>query len=410
MHSYLRHRRRTPPVWIFAAMTMVAAAAPAAHGGNGETSTATGDWFGVRETLARHGVELALTVQGDHSSTLAGGLQRGSVLRRPLGLALDIDTQSLIGWQGGHLHLGAQALDGRHGTDTLVGDAQGFDNIDAERYRQLSELWLEQRLWRDKLRVKAGKVDANSEFAHVERSSGFLNSSAGFSPTIQGFPTYPDPAASLNVLASVTPWLDLGAGLYDGATHEGCHGRTGNRGIATLWGAPSALFLVGEAGLRFNVSGRPGRLGVGSWKHTGAFEGLDGATTRDARGWYAVFDQSILSEKHGDPRGLGVFAQLGVANARLSEIDRHVSFGVAASGLVPRRDADTLGLMVSTIRFSRYCHGGAGNRRETAIEAFYGGQLKPWLSVKPDLQIIITPGGGATPNAVVGTLRLVLSL
>ena len=52
-------------------------------------------------------------------------------------------------------------------------------------------MWLERRLLRDRLRLKVGKADANADFAGVFAGGEFLHSSAGYSPTIQGFPSYP---------------------------------------------------------------------------------------------------------------------------------------------------------------------------------------------------------------------------
>jgi hypothetical protein len=96
------------------------------------------------------------------------------VFRVPLQAALDLDTERLLGWHGGHVHAVLQALEERDATEELVGDRQGFDNVDAERFHQLSELWLEQRLFGGRLRLKIGKADANADFARVEASGGFL--------------------------------------------------------------------------------------------------------------------------------------------------------------------------------------------------------------------------------------------
>ena len=332
-------------------------------------------------------------------------------MRWPLQAALDLDGERLLGWKGGRLHAGVQSLDGRNATELLVGDAQGFNNVDAERFRQVSELWLEQRLLRDRLRFKVGKADANSDFARVEHAGGFLNSSAGYSPTIQGFPTYPDPAMSVSLFADPASWLSLGAGVYDGATHEGCHGRTGNRGLGlgTFFGPPSAFFLVGEAGLRFTLGGRPGRFGFGSWKHTGSFEAFDGTMRRGVAGWYAVLEQRVMREP-GDPgQGFDVFVQLATSDAQLSEIQRHVSVGVSATGALPGRDRDLLGLMLSSVDISASCPKVVGARRESAIELYYGVKLRPWLDVKPDVQYILNPGTRGAANALVGTLRVTVS-
>jgi porin len=374
-----------------------------------DPAPASGGGAGLREDLARRGVEMSLVVHGEPSWNLAGGQLRGSVVRLPLQAALDLDAERLLGWRGGRLHAGLQALAGRHASEELVGDLQGFDNVDAERFRQLSELWLEQRLFGDRLRLKLGKADANADFARVEASGGFLNSSAGYSPTIQGFPTYPDPAVGLSLSARAASWLSLAAGVYDGATHEGCHGRTGNRGLATLFGAPDALFYVGEAGVHHARGGRPGRLAIGAWRHTGRFAAFDGAERRGASGLYAVLEQRLWQDPADEGQGLDLFVQVGATDGRYAEIDHHVSLGLSASGVVPGRDQDVAGLMLTSVTLGTGLAPAAASLRETALEAFYGFSLRPWLVVKPDVQYIVNPGVGGARDAVVGTLRVTVA-
>jgi porin len=369
----------------------------------------SGSWFGVRDRLARRGVEVTLILQGDPSANLTGGVRQGTAIRMPLQAAFDLDLERLVGWRGARLHTGAHALEGRNASEHLVGDLQGFDNVDSQRFRQVSELWLEQSLLRDRLRVKLGKADANADFARVFASGEFLNSSAGYSPTIQGFPSYPDPAASVSLFASPTGWLSLGAGVFDGTTHEGCHGRTGNRGLGTVFGGPEALFAVGELGIRYAASGRPGRLSVGSWRHTGTFEGEAGAGRRGASGFYAVLEQRILQEAGDEGQGLDAFAQLGASDARWSEVEQHASLGLAATGALPGRDRDVVGLMLTSVVASPLCPTASGSRRESVLELYYGLALRPWLMVKPDLQYIRNPGAGAAKDALVGTLRVTLA-
>jgi porin len=369
---------------------------------------ATGNWFGARDALARRGVEITLIAQGDPSTSLAGGLRPGTAVRVPLQAALDLDTERLLGWRGGHVHAGLQALEGRNARE-LIGELQGFNNVDAERFRQLSELWLEQRFLGGRLRLKLGKADANADFARVQASSEFLNSSAGYSPTIQGFPSYPDPAMSVSVFLDAASGLSLGGGVYDGATHEGCHGRTGNRGVGTFFGGPDAFFYVAEAGLRYSVRGRAGRFGAGGWRHTGHFEGLDGTAREGASGLYAVLEHRLAQER-GDPgQGLELFVQYGSSDGRFAEVDRHVSLGLSAKGAVAGRDRDVAGVMLTSVTRSARGARGAASRRESVLEIFYGLSVRPWLVVKPDFQYILNPGASGARDALAGTLRVTLA-
>lgn len=356
---------------------------------------------GLRDRLARRGVELEFAIQADASANLSGGRRRGATLRRPLLAAVEVDADRLLGWRGGRFRLATQSHAGDHGGE-LVGDAHGFDNVDAPAFDQVSEAWLEQSAWGGRLRLKLGKVDANTEFARVLQGGEFLNSVAGFSPTIQGFPTYPDPAASVNLLAQPAPWLQLGAALYDGATQAGCHGRTGNRGLGTFWGAPDALFTIGEVGLTRTSGGRASRVAAGAWRHSGDFARHDGGPAAGTSGHYAVLEQR-LSRGDFDAPGLGVFVQWGRADRALATIDRHLALGVAARAPLPGRADDSAGVLWSQLRFAD------GRRSEHAIEAFYGARVRPWLHVKPDLQWVVAPAEASAGHAFVATLRVALA-
>ena len=75
-------------------------------------------------------------------------------------------------------------------------------------------------------------------------------------------------------------------------------------------------------------------------------------------------------------------------------------------GLLPNRDDDVTGVMVSWAKLTDEAGAGFTDHSETAIELFYRYQLGPHLSLKPDLQYIANPGGVGAKDAIVGTLRL----
>jgi carbohydrate-selective porin OprB len=151
-----------------------------------------------------------------------------------------------------------------------AGDWQWSNNIDGPTFAQIAELWWEQKLLDGFLRLKLGKVEANSEFAYTDNGADFLNSSFGFSPTIFVLPSSPDPATAAIVFLYPTPDLSFGFAVFDGATHAGIP--TGDRGPRTFFGEPSDLFFIGEAALRWGADALPGRVSLGGWGHTGEFD------------------------------------------------------------------------------------------------------------------------------------------
>jgi porin len=146
-----------------------------------------------RSWLDERGLLGQLTFVNDWSCDIRGGAEPGRCFNRyALDVMVGIDAEKAVGWKGSSGFVRLKHYLGEHGGQ-YVGDAQGFSNIDSPAKSYLYELWGQQTLWKNRLRVKAGKVDANSEFASVRVAADFLNSSMGYSPTIMLFPTYPEP-------------------------------------------------------------------------------------------------------------------------------------------------------------------------------------------------------------------------
>jgi len=371
---------------------------------------ATGGWGGLRSRLEAVGVALAGSYVFDGSAVLAGGVHRRASGRGLLDLSLTLDLGKLVGWGGGTVFLDVYSQHGGSVSDD-AGDLQGISNIDADDTTELAELWYERWLVDHRLRLKVGKVDANSEFAFVETAGEFINSSAGFSPTIFVLPTYPDPAWSLNCFAY--PWHGAyaGAGLYDGASATGA--ATGNH--TPNWLFDDDRFSIGEAGLTWGGGGRvgAGRFAAGVWWHSADFTRFDGGSEHHTSGLYALFEQQIWREHPDttdDGQGIRLFWQYGWADEEVSEVAQHLGAGVLWVGPFPGRDGDAAGGMVTLADLSDASGSGfAGD--EATIELFYRLEITPFLTLKPDIQGVFNPSGDATVHdALVTTLRIEIAL
>lgn len=220
-----------------------------------EQETLTGSWGGLRTRLEERGITLEGTLITHTSRALEGGLEERDVTRYLFDLALTFDLAVLAGLEGATLGFDLYKTDGHNGGDD-VGALQGISNIDSIDRSQIAEVWYEQLLLGESLRLKLGKVDVNSEFAYADFGGEFTNPSAGISPTIGGAPTYPDPATSVNLFYAHASGWSLGLGVYDGATLTGDF--TGPRGPSTFFGEPSDLFLIAR------IPGRPTTRAAGA--------------------------------------------------------------------------------------------------------------------------------------------------
>lgn len=298
------------------------------------------------------------------------------------------------------------------GTDVAEnsGNIMGITNIAADNRSQISEIWYEQVLFEDKLRLKAGKIDVNAEFAATEHGGEFLNPGAENPITNVGLPSYPDPAFGGMAAWRVCNGFTISGGIFDGAGQEGV--TTGDDGPATLFGSPADLFLIAEAAVNWEGNKRPGRFALGAMRHTGTFDRFDGGVDHGTETVYAIFDQLLhkeVQDDDDDTQGIGLFARFSVADDAVCEARWHAGVGGVWQGMIPNRDDDVAGLAAYAVRFTDSASAGFADDYEVDFELFYKIQLTRFASIKPDLQYIINPGGtGDLDDALVASVRFAL--
>jgi carbohydrate-selective porin OprB len=252
-------------------------------------------------------------------------------------------------------------------------------------------------------------VDANSEFSVIDNGLEFINSSSQVSPTAFVFPTTPAPMPSINVFLTPSKSIYGSFGAYYSNRSEGFGNISGTPQDVQPSG--HGAFLIGETGLRWlqaPVFARGGNLKLGVWGHTGTFLRFDGSQERGTWGCYTIFNQTLWRPA-GEPeggRGLGMFLEYGRTQRSVGTVDWHTGGGMVWTGLFSARSDDVAGLGAQYAHISRQA--GLPRAYELAMEAFYKLQVIRWAALMPDLQYIIHPGG-QYPNALVGTLRLIVN-
>ncbi len=371
--------------------------------------TATGDWGGARTNLANAGIALGGSWIMEGFDDLAGGAQRGSVGASTLDANVTVDLQKLTALDGAEIYLDLEDHAGRN-PDDLVGDLEGTDKHNWTPYLQLFEAWYQQKLFGNTLRIKIGKIDANTEFSVINNGLDFLAPTTQVTPTLLGFTTTPDPMPAIDVFWTPTPLFYAAASLAD--ANRADH-------FLDFSGHPSAneptedgKLLIGETGLTWKHLAAwqtDGNLRLGLWDHTGRFTRLDGGTQRDAAGGYAILDQTLWhpGASADEPRGLRGFLEYAHTDGRISPITTQLGAGLDWTGPFAIRAQDAIGVTAQNERLStgaewRY-------RTEMLMEGFYKAQLTPWAFVQPDLQYIRHPGGRYR-DAVQGILSMQITL
>jgi porin len=388
-----------------------------AEGSSGDAATAAEDadahltdhWLsGPRGKLEDRGVIIDAQLATYFGTNFTGGAKTGQGgASYKFNLNVTLDSKKIAGYDGGTVFVNLRTQDGlEHSMD---GAFSSTSNLYEPQLTTVSEFWYQQLFFGDKLRVKFGKIDANADFALVQNGGEFLNGFASFSSTIESFPTDPDPALAALAFYNFNDHFYAGVGIFDGSLEQGV--ATGGLGTNTPF---RSSFIIAEAGTKWAFpAGRAGRLAIGYWQHTGSIGHLDNSGHDTSTGGpYATFDQTLWRlnpDKDDDQRGIAMFAIAGYANPRNSLAEEQFSVGAKWTGLLPSRPDDIVGLGVNYDLLSQAANSGFDKDAETAVEAFYKIQIKPYMSIEPDLQYISNPGGTSSQrNALVGTVQLLV--
>jgi porin len=426
-------------------LTITLAAAPSAAGAQDPTTpeeatpaglwdraTLTGDWGGLRTTLLDAGVKFSLGEQSEVWGNLTGGLQRGVVYDGVTTGSVSLDLEKLAGWNGATFFVSGYQIHGRGPSANLVGNLQLVSSLEATRDTKLYALWLEQTLMDGRLTFRIGQEGANDQMMISQYAALYLNSSFGF-PALaavdlpSGGPNYPLATPFVRGQFKATDEVTLTAAVFNGDPAPEGPGdpQLRDRG-GDAFRLNDHVFAVGEAWYSINqgdnATGLPGTYKLGAWYHSGHFAdqlvdtsgrslanpASTGVPRAHSTGFaaYIMGDQMIWQQGSDKGRGIGVFLQVMGAPAQFNLSNLFVMAGMNWMGPFGSRPNDTFGLGVSYLGISpakrRFgsdvvAFTGSGSpytANETVLEATYLFQLAPWLTLQPDLQVVINPGAG----------------
>ncbi len=360
-----------------------------------------GDWGGGRTWLKDHGVDFEFIYFAAVPTCVDGGLKQGSVYEGGLMMMMDLDSEKLAGYHGGLLHVAGLSIhNGEEFSANYIGDLNKVSMLDFKDNLDLWELWYEQKMFNDKVSVKAGQMAIDRDFIVSE----YYNSLAGITLLNQTFfyptmafnvwdqPYFPvghhalssTPYGSPGVRVRVDPsdLFYVQAGAYAGNIDQ----ERGNIRFK-LSGNEGAL-LYFEGGLKINqtpeAKGPPGSIKVGGYYHTdnfvesysgmlSAFDTFSGGAlstpppngfglitepanfTEGNYGFYFVADQTLWREiGKEDPahQGLVGFFRVATAPKDRNLADLGIDGGLVYKGLIPKRDWDTFAVAFSYLHIS----------------------------------------------------------
>lgn len=381
----------------------------------------TGSWNGARPWLEDRGISLDLGLTTIYQQNVHGGVRtsRAHAVSGSYDLELTIDSAALGLWDGGTLYALAEgSWDDGISARGYVGDRLGVNGDAAgDRAIDVTELWFEQSLFDGRLRVRMGKLDLTVDFetnAYAnDETKQFLNQGLVNAANVP----FPDNGQGVQFILQPSDGFYLAAGVADADADAR------ETGFRTAYHGPADFFSVYEFGVmpRWKTAhgSLPGTYRFGLWfdprpkeKFFNDFGGrrYTWPTKRDDIGFYVSMDQKIYHEHPDQPddeQGLGIFLRYSFAHGDVNEIEHFWSVGWQYQGLIPKRDYDVLAFGAAQAILSEQLRKtGARPHRETVLEVYYQLELTPWLTLTPDLQWILRPGGEQGADAFVVGLRL----
>lgn len=358
------------------------------------------------------GVNLSLSYTSDLLSNVRGGIKRGTVLLGKADAIAEVDG-SVFGVEGASAYFNLQYVHGPAFSERYAGDAQVTSNIEAVSALRPLEAWIDLPLSGDAVRVKAGLVDLNGEFDVQNVGALFLNSSHGigadFSQSgLNGPSIFPTTSGALVLRGAGSGWTGR-LGFFDAVAGDP------DRPRRTRLGLPGSKGLLTVAEVERSL-GEGSAAKVGAWSYSSRFDALDqfdGAGSprriRGNRGIYATVEGRIAARKG---RSLDAWLRAGMANARINAIAWTIGGGAAWGD-----DEGRLGLAFSRAalgdpgRDALVASGERPTAAETNIEVTYSVELRPGVSVQPDLQYVVNPSWRRDiKDALIAGLRLTLAI
>jgi porin len=259
----------------------------------------------------------------------------------------------------------------------------------------VSHLFVEQKLLDERLTLWLGKIDWGDYFdTNAAGSWNFLSYSLARNPLIPA----PWHAIGAVVRYDALDWLYVQAGVFDA---EAVGTETG---LATAFGGEDYTVGLFEFGLRPSFAGLGGNYRFYMWYDPQPLARNDGGgNVRDDVGFGLSFDQQLTAS-------VTAFCRYGFAHHEARQVEHFWSVGAVWKGPVASRPADELGVGVGQSRLSPSYRRAEGlGPRETLFEAYYRIQLTSWVSLSPDVQVILDSGGSTSNDvAVIAGLRLIM--
>ncbi len=373
-----------------------------------EQPTLTGHWFGLRDRLGEWGITPTASYATDLLANPLGGRRRGAAYAGDLNVTIDVDFAKLASIPGLSGQVSGDWSSGTNLSQDIGNFFQVAQYFEGDQLR-LYTLFLRQTLFDGRLDLKAGRFATGDDFLVSPIGISLVNEALNpvifaIQANVPGVTAYPNATWGGRVMGALGEAVSLAAGAF--SSDPFLDQRTAN---GTEFGInPGAgYFVIGEATFRLgtgeDATVLPGRYRLGGYYDSNLYTSLanPGEQERGNYGFFFLGEQMIVREGGpGTDEGLSLFwAFVYTPLQRINTLPYFGAAGVNYRGLLPSRGKDTTAFAVYYGGFSRDL---AGQTYELVLEWTYAIAVTPWLTVQPDVQYVINPGGrSSTGNALV---------
>jgi len=402
-------RRMNSRVALMACLAILGSAAARAEDkpvtGIPDDSIAQGWDDPVRAAFAHQGILYGVNWIGEYWNVAKGANSQGSNFDGRLEVYTDIDLEKLLGWKGGAIHANAYYIHGIGASGERVGNIFAVSNIEGDETFRLFELWFEQSLLEDKLKVRLGSIAADSEFFISDTAANFINGTFGWpgitaADQAAGGPGYPLASLGARVAYAPNDNLTILAAIFNGSPADPFAEdpqKDNAHGVEFRLEDDPLIMIEGQ--FKYDV-GLPGTLKLGGWRQFNHYapQFLNPGILDTSSGVYGIIDQQIWKGE-GD-KSINVFGRGSVSPERQNLIDAYFDTGILFTGFVPGRDKDAFGAafgygnISDDLRRAQIQDGvPVVSDYESVLELNYIAQIRPGFSIVPDFQYIWNPGG-----------------
>jgi len=422
-----------------------------------QRDTLTGDWGGVRSSLEEKGITVSATYTGEALGNVSGGLRQRAVASGLLQADVEADLEKAIGWQGGLFHFTGLYTHGRSLSANFLQNWIPSRDIETSPNTRLFALWLQQSFFDDVVSLKAGVVPMQEEFFNSEYAANLIGSPFGWPGSFAlNYPSgggYPLSGPGTRLKVKPTENLAILTAVFSGDTAPGAGGgrpddATRRNSTGTDFSLESPTWF-GEVQYGINqekdAQGLASTVKVGGWYHNHGYNDLryaadgqpllsdDTDAQRHQGNWavYAILDQMLWRRPGEAGGGLGFFVRGTLMPDDRNQAPYYVDTGLVLKGTFEGRDDDVAAIGFAYAGASDRLAQRDADRRaagvstagdhdyEAMLEVSYRYKVTPWMTLVPDAQYIMHPGGtsdyvdanGETiKDAVILGLRTVLTL